>query len=94
MSITITLSPETEARIHELVAKFDYDGPEAVVDEALRVLEERDKLKRLRELIAAGDEQLARGEVIPWTPDFLDRLKRESEENVRQGKPIKDEVRP
>jgi antitoxin ParD1/3/4 len=92
--MTITLSPEAEARIHELVAEFDYAGPEAVVDEALRVLEERDKLERLRALIAVGIEQSERGQVVPWTPDFMDRLLRQSAENVRLGKPIKDEVRP
>jgi predicted transcriptional regulator len=94
MASTITLSPETQTRIHELVEEFDYDGPEAVVDEALRVLEERDKLRRLRELIAVGDAQAERGEVILWTPDFMDRLLRQSAENVRLGKPIKDEVKP
>ena len=94
MSITITLSPETQARIRELVEEFSYPGPEAVLDEALRVLEERDKLERLRALIAVGIEQSEHGQVIPWTPDFMDRLMRESAENVRLGKPIKDEVKP
>jgi hypothetical protein len=32
--------------------------------------------------------------MIPWTPDMLDRLKREADELVRSGKPIKDEVKP
>jgi antitoxin ParD1/3/4 len=92
--MSITLSPEAEARIHELVAEFDYDGPEAVVDEALRVLEERDKYARLKAAIAVGLEQIERGQVIPWTPDFMDRLKREAEEHVRLGKPFADEVIP
>lgn len=92
--MSITLSPEAEARIHDLVTQFDYASPEAVNDEALRVLEERNKLKRLRELIAVGEEQLARGEGIPWTPDCFERLKQEAEELARSGKPIRDEVIP
>jgi antitoxin ParD1/3/4 len=92
--MSITLSPEAEARIHELVAAFDYDGPEAVVVEALRVLEERDKYARLKAAIAVGLEQIERGETIPWTPDYCERLKREAVELARSGKPIKDEVRP
>jgi putative addiction module CopG family antidote len=92
--MSIQLSPETEALIRELVARGAYDDPEAVVDEALRVLMERDKLERLKELIAVGDEQAARGQVVPWTPDFLDRLKREAAEDVRLGRPFKDEVIP
>ncbi len=92
--MSIQLSPEAEARVRDLIERGDYDDPEAVLDETLRVLMERDQLARLKELIAVGDEQAARGQVVPWTPDFLDRLKREAAENVRMGKPYKDEVIP
>ena len=92
--MSITLSPEAEARIHELVAEFAYDGPEAVVEEALRVLEERDKHTRLKAAIAVGIEQIERGEAIPWTPDLLDQLKREAEEDLRLGRPFDDDVIP
>jgi putative addiction module CopG family antidote len=92
--MSIQLSPKAEALVRQLVERGDYDDPEAVVDEALRVLMERDKLERLKELIAVGDEQAARGQVVPWTPDFLDRLKREAAEDVRLGRPFKDEVIP
>ena len=81
--MSMPLSPEAEALIRELIENGDYDDPEAVVDEALRALMERDKLERLKELIALGDEQAARGQFVPWTPDFLDRLKREAVEDVR-----------
>ena len=92
--MSIQLSPETEARIRELVERGDYDDPAAVVDEALEALTERQQLARLKAAIAVGIEQVERGQVVPWTPDFLDRLKRESEEHVRLGKPFKDEVIP
>jgi putative addiction module CopG family antidote len=92
--MSIQLSPEAEALVRQLIEGGDYDDPEAVVDEALRVLMERDKIERLKELIAVGDEQAARGQVVPWTPDFLDRLKREAAEDVRLGRPFKDEVIP
>jgi putative addiction module CopG family antidote len=92
--MSIQLSPEAEATIRELVERGGYEDEETVVAEALRVLVERDKLERLRALIAVGDEQAARGQLVPWTPDFMDRLKRQSVENVRSGKPFKDEVIP
>jgi putative addiction module CopG family antidote len=92
--MSIQLTAEAEALVQELIERGDYDDPAAVVEEALRVLVERDKLARLRELIAVGIEQCERGEVVPWTPDFLDRMKRASEEHVRLGKPFKDEVIP
>ena len=92
--MSIQLSPEAEATIRELVERGGYEDEETVVAEALRVLVERDKIERLRALIAVGDEQAARGQLVPWTPDFMDRLKRQSVENVRSGKPFKDEVIP
>jgi len=92
--MSIQLSPEAEALIRELVERGDYDDPETVVAEALRALVERKQLARLKAAIAIGDEQAARGQVVPWTPDFVDWLKREAAENVRLGRPFKDEVIP
>ena len=92
--MSIHLSPEAEALIRELIERGDYDDPETVVDKALEALVERNQLARLKAAIAVGDEQAARGQVVPWTPDFLDRLKREAAENVRLGRPFKDEVIP
>ncbi len=92
--MSIQLSRETEARIQELVERGDYDDPEAVVDEALRVLMERDHYARLKAAITVGVEQYERDEMIPWTPDYFDQLKREAAELARSGNPIKDEVKP
>ena len=92
--MSIQLSPEAEATIREFVERGGYTDAEAVLDEALRVLKERDQLARLRELIAVAEEQAAQGRVVEWTPDFLDRLKREAAEDDRLGKPYKDEVIP
>jgi putative addiction module CopG family antidote len=92
--MNIQLSPEAEALIRELVERGDYDDAETVVDEALRILVERDQYARLKTAIAVGIEQYERGEMIPWTPDYFDRLKREAAELARSGKPIKDEVKP
>jgi putative addiction module CopG family antidote len=92
--MSIQISPEAEHLIRELVERGDYDDSEAVVDDALRALLERDQLARLRAAIDVGMDQHARGQVVPWTSDFLDRLKRESAEDVRIGRPFKDEVIP
>lgn len=92
--MVIQLSPEAEATIREMVERGDYRDAEAVVEEASRALSERNQYDRLKAAIAVGMEQIERGEVVEWTPDFLDRLKRRSEEHVRLGKPFKDEVIP
>ena len=92
--MSIQLSPEAEALVRQLIERGDYDDPEMVVNEALRALVERDQYASLRDEIAIGVEQHARGQVVAWTPDFLDRLKREAEVLVRSGKPIKNEFKP
>lgn len=92
--MAIQLSPEAEATIRDLIERGDYGDPEAVVEEALRVLAERDQHAKLKAAIAVGMEQFERGETIPWTPDYFDQLKRRAEEHVRLGKPFKPEVIP
>ena len=92
--VVIQLSPEAEARIRNMVERGGYDGPEAVVDEAPRVLEERDQHLQLKAAIAVGFEQYKRGESILWTPDYFDRLRQEATDHARSGKPIKDEAKP
>ncbi|HET8524825.1 MAG TPA: hypothetical protein VFL82_16460 [Thermomicrobiales bacterium] len=57
----------------------------------------RDRERRLQELradIAVGLEQIERGEVIEFTPELLEELVREAEENMRLGKPVRSAVRP
>ena len=92
--MSVTLTPELEALVQRKVQTGLYSYPGEVLREALQLLEERDRLNRLKAAIAVGDAQIARGESIPWTPDTMDRLKREAAENVRNGRPIKDEVKP
>jgi putative addiction module CopG family antidote len=92
--MSIQLSPEAEALVRQLIARGDYDDPESVVDEALRVLIERDQHAKLKAEIAIGIEQIERGQVVEWTPDFLDRLKREADALVRSGKLTEDELKP
>ena len=92
--MSIQLSPTAEALVTELIERGDYDDPDTVVVEALEALWERKQSERLKAAIAVGIEQSKRGQVVPWTPGFMDRLKRQAAENVRLGKPFKDEVIP
>ncbi len=89
--MNVSLTPQLEELVRRKVESGLYNNASEVVREALRLMEERDRLSRLRAAIAAGDEQLARGEVVDWTPDFLERLKREAAEEDRQGLPIGDD---
>ncbi len=92
--VNVSLTPQLEELVRQKVRSGLYNNASEVVREALRLMEERDRLARLKAAIAVGDDQYARGDVTPWTPDTLDQLKREAEEDDRLGLPISDEVQP
>ena len=92
--MTVTLTPQLEALIREKVEAGSYRTADEVIAEALRLLDERDRLARLRAAIAVGDAQLARGEGIPYTPELLDEIDREVDERLRRGEQPSPDVCP
>ena len=92
--MTVTLSPQIETLIQEKIKSGRFRDATEVVEEALVQMDERDRLATLRALLAEADEEFARGEYVEWTPEMMDRLIRESEENSRKGVPIPDHVKP
>lgn len=91
----VDLDPHVEALIRDKVASGRYHDSSEVVRDAVLLMEARDqRLQRLRAEVAIGVGQIERGELIDFTPDLLDELDREAEENARTGKPIKDAVKP
>jgi antitoxin ParD1/3/4 len=82
-AVGVMLTPQTEDLIRRKVEMGPYRDADEVIAEALRLLEERDRLVRLKAALASGDEQYARGQVTTWTPETMERLKREATENVR-----------
>jgi len=92
--VTLTLPPELEAIVRARVESGRYADDIAVVDEALRLLEERDKLEHLRALLDEADAAIARGEVEDWTPGLFEQLKREADDANRDGVPVHDHVTP
>jgi antitoxin ParD1/3/4 len=92
--MNVSLTPELEALVRRQVETGQYTGPDQVLREALQLLEERDRQRRLKAALAVGDEQYARGEVVPWTPELMDQLKQQAEEMARQGKQSNPDVCP
>ncbi len=92
--LTVILSQQLEAVVREKVDSGRYADPNAVVEEALRLLDDRDRLERLRAEIALGLEDIERGEVVDFTRELWDQLIREAEEDERNGVPIDDAVLP
>ena len=92
--MSIQLAPSVEARINERIERGAYPDADAVVEEALRLLEARDRKETLRALIQEGLDEAARGELIEMTDDFWPSIMREADEEDRLGIPIPDHVKP
>ncbi len=89
----VTISPEREAMVREKVASGRYANANEVIDEALHLLDERDRRARLQAAIDAGLEEITRGEDTPWTSDAMRQLLEEADEEDRLGLPLSDEAR-
>ena len=90
----IMLDPRLEEMVYEKVGSGRYADATAVVAEALRLLDERDRLDRLRAAVDAAEAEIERGEFIDSTPDFFDQLKREARQAARDGLPVSDDIKP
>ena len=82
--MNVSLTPELEQFVHDKVKGGRYLSASEVVREALRLLEERDrlhqaKLAELRQHLAIGIEQADRGELIDGDEVFA-----ELEDDIRQ----------
>jgi putative addiction module CopG family antidote len=89
------LSTQHEAIVERIVAIGQYDNGDQVISEALHLLEERERrLLWLRTELQPALEQDARGDLIDITPDYVDDIQRRALESARQGKPIRDAVKP
>jgi antitoxin ParD1/3/4 len=73
--MTVDLSPQVAALIRQRLASGAYRTADEVIREALRVLDEQERLDELRAKLQVGLDQLERGEVVPFTPEWrADRL--------------------
>ena len=87
--MNVSLTPELEQLVHEKVKTGRYLSASEVVREALRLLEERDRIREarlftLRSEIAVGIEQGDKGEVIDGEEVF--RELREDIDQISKGK--------
>jgi antitoxin ParD1/3/4 len=93
--MSITLTPQLEDQIQRLVESGRYADAEAVMKDALQLLEEhQEQLNALRMKIQEGLDEADRGEVDEWTPALRERLRREAQEMYRRGERPDPDVCP
>jgi antitoxin ParD1/3/4 len=88
--MNVSLTPELERLVQEKVSSGLYNSASEVVREALRLLQERDELRKLRleELrreIARGAEAADRGELVPAAEVFEHLRQRNQEASKHKG---------
>jgi putative addiction module CopG family antidote len=92
--MSVQVAADVEAMIREKVAAGRYDDEDTVLREALRALDERDRLRDLRASLVRAKVQVERGEYVEWSPDFMDELSREADELLARGHEPKPDVCP
>jgi putative addiction module CopG family antidote len=92
--MAMLLSPELSARVQRWVDSGRYPDTDSVIREGLKLLNEQEKLEQLRAALPEGEEDLARGDYVEYTPDFWERSKREAEEQVARELKVSPDVLP
>ena len=92
--MNVSLDPQLEELVRRKVASGLYGDANAVLREALELLDKRDRFEALRAAVAEGMAEIERGEYIEWTPGMMDQLRREADEADRLGLPLDEDVMP
>ena len=90
----VTLPPDLAAMIRQKVEDGLFESESEVVREALRQMDERDLMERLRAAIAIAEEEVARGETVPWTPELHATILEEAIRDAKAGKLPDPDVLP
>ena len=90
----VQLTPQAETIVRELLAEGQYHTASEVIEVAVLRLEEEQRHAALRAAIAIGDEELARGEVVPYTPALVAEMDRNARRMVREGRTPDPDVCP
>jgi antitoxin ParD1/3/4 len=94
MVMNVSLTPELEAMIRQRVESGRYNNASEVVRDALRHLEEHERLQNLRTLLTVGEDDVRRGNLVDYTPALMDDIYREAEELFRRGEEPDPDVCP
>ena len=89
------LPADIEARVQEKVARGEFSDADAVIREAMRLLDEQEhQLGRLRAMLQTGLNQLDQGEGARFTPKLVAQMRRDAEDRFRRGERANPDVGP
>ena len=84
-----------ETYIKQKVAAGFYSNATELVRDAVRRLREADEQRQaLLAAVQVGDDQIARGEYRPYTPELFEEIKRNARDKVKRGHQPNPDVLP
>jgi putative addiction module CopG family antidote len=93
LNMLIHLPAHLKSFVEREVASGRYESEEQVITEALtHFAEGAEPTVTVDEAIAESLAQVARGETIDYTEDFLKRSAERARENARRGRKVRDDV--
>ena len=94
MTITLDLPPQLEELVQRKIASGHFVSANDVIAEALRQMDEQDRLKELRAALVIAEEQIARGEYIEYTAEYREQARQRAGEKAARGHQVKSDVLP
>ena len=88
--MSIQLTADVETIVRQKAESGLYPSADEVLREALRLLDEQDRLRWLRAALAEGEE----GEGIEYTPEHMDRLRENAIHRWKAGEKPSPDVLP
>jgi antitoxin ParD1/3/4 len=92
--MSVSLTPQTESMIEEMLATGHFVDAGDVIEQAVRLLEERERRRRLRASVSEDFAAIRRGEGIELTDEVWQAIERDADESDRKGLPLDPDVSP
>ena len=61
---------------------------EVVRDAVRRMREEEERIARFQAAVRIGDEQIERGDTVPYSKELMEHISQRAVQRAKQGKPI------
>ncbi|HEY7030799.1 MAG TPA: type II toxin-antitoxin system ParD family antitoxin [Thermomicrobiales bacterium] len=92
--MNVTLTPEAEALVRRQIEAGRFQTADEVIEEALGVLDERERMEQLRAKLQVGIDQADRGELVDWTPELREQIRQSARRRVKLGEKPDPDVCP
>jgi antitoxin ParD1/3/4 len=73
---------------NKVLSGFYASENEVVRDAVRRMREEEERIARLQAAVRIGDEQIERGETVPYSKELMEQIGRRAVERAKQGQKL------